>query len=603
MTAAEIAARLEARKVSKGWEAKCPAHEDKRASLSVAEGEKGGVLLCCHAGCELEDIVRAMRLEMADVMPPKEEKVRPQIFCTYDYTDEHGELLFQVVRMVPKDFRQRRPDGKGGWEWRLGDVRRVPYRLADVVAADKRLPVFVPEGEKDVDGMLKLGLVATTNMGGAEAWGKVAAEARQFLAGRHVVALPDNDAPGRTHAEDVCSSLADVAASVRVLELPGLPQKGDVSDWIAAGGTKDKLLEMARRAPAWKPGCADAEPQPKTARFVSATDRLKGERERRQALVARELSYGVTFLDDALGAILPHDLVLIGAGTGAGKTALATIISQSNAIKGKRVYYFALEAEEDEIERRIKYRALVRCQRELGVKDPSSYSYRNWYRGRTELDALGMAGDAEVEKYKTLFTCYRTTSFTLADVERNFVAIQDQADLVVLDHLHYVDPDEGEDENAGYTRIVKRVRDMSLVAGVPVVLIAHLRKKGLHDRGPVRDLDAFHGSSNLVKQVTQAIMLAPGPAGGDERGWPTFVHVPKDRMDGGLSRYVALMSYDPSRGAYDDDYQLGRVVGEEWNPLPDGQLPHWHRSGITERARKRAEAASASARHWEEDRR
>jgi hypothetical protein len=170
---------------------------------------------------------------------------RRRIVATYDYTDERGTLLYQVVRYDPKDFRQRRPDGKGGWTWSLGDVRRVLYRLPQLVesAADGR-PVFIVEGEKDADNLAGLGLVATTCAMGAGKWRPEYGEA---LAGRSVVILPDNDEPGRAHAEAVLRALEPVAASVKVLRLAGLPPKGDVSDWLAAGGTKEELLTLALR--------------------------------------------------------------------------------------------------------------------------------------------------------------------------------------------------------------------------------------------------------------------------------------------------------------------------------------------------------------------
>lgn len=167
----------------------------------------------------------------------------------YDYRDETGALLFQVVRLVPKTFRQRRPDpgAPDGWIWKLGDVRRVLYRLPDLLAADPSRPVFVCEGEKDVDNLRAIGLVATCNPGGASdgnGKSKWRPEYAKHLRGRDVVILPDNDDVGRNHAEQCRSMLTKVARSIRVLELPGLPDKGDVSDWIAAGGTADALLQL-----------------------------------------------------------------------------------------------------------------------------------------------------------------------------------------------------------------------------------------------------------------------------------------------------------------------------------------------------------------------
>ena len=93
--------------------------------------------------------------------------------------------------------------------------------------------------------------------------------------------------------------------------------------------------------------------------FVSAAERVTNERPERAELVGRQLSYGIQFLDDILRGILPHDLILLGASTGAGKTEAAKQIAMHNALLGKRVHYFALEAEPKEIERRVKYALLV----------------------------------------------------------------------------------------------------------------------------------------------------------------------------------------------------------------------------------------------------
>jgi hypothetical protein len=173
---------------------------------------------------------------------------RRHVVATYDYTDERGQLLYQTIRYVPKDFSQRRPDGRGDWIWNLQGVRRVLYRLPELLAAPLTEPVFVVEGEQDADRLRQQGLTATTSAMGAQA--KWRPEYNEVLHGRRVVLLPDNDAPGRQHMEDVQRNLEGVALSVVVLTLPDLPPKGDVSDWLDAGGTRHALLEMVAALPA-----------------------------------------------------------------------------------------------------------------------------------------------------------------------------------------------------------------------------------------------------------------------------------------------------------------------------------------------------------------
>lgn len=238
------------RRGGSGWTAKCPGpahqHGDRHPSLSVAEGDGGRILLKCHAGCATEDVLEALNLSEADLFEQRngQPPTSRRIVATFDYRAAAGELLYQVVRYAPKDFRQRRPDGGGGWTWRIGGVARVPYQLPELLAADPSEPVYIPEGERHVDRLRGLGLVATCNVGGAGKWRP---EYSQHLRGRRVVIVADNDAAGRNHARQVANALVGVAGSVRVLELPRLAEKGDIIDWLDAGGTPDELAQLARQ--------------------------------------------------------------------------------------------------------------------------------------------------------------------------------------------------------------------------------------------------------------------------------------------------------------------------------------------------------------------
>jgi hypothetical protein len=174
-------------------------------------------------------------------------KDRNSVIAAYDYMDESGELLFQALRYDPKAFKQRKPNGYGGWTWSLGDVRRVLFRLPELIegiAAGH--PVFIVEGERDVLTLSNAGLVATTNAGGAGKWRQ---EYSERLRGADVVLIPDNDDAGWQHVNAVGAALTGVAARLRVITLPDLPLKGDVSDWFAAGGTRERLDAIAAAAP------------------------------------------------------------------------------------------------------------------------------------------------------------------------------------------------------------------------------------------------------------------------------------------------------------------------------------------------------------------
>ncbi|MDI6449474.1 DUF927 domain-containing protein [Anaerobaca lacustris] len=178
-----------------------------------------------------------------------------EITQVYDYSDESGELLFQVVRYAPKGFRQRRPDDKGGWIWNLNNTRRVLYRLPELLKATMQDWVFVVEGEKDCDHLCGEGFDATCSPMGAAKWRK---EYNEFFKGRLVAIIPDNDLAGRKHAQQVAESLSSVAGEVRIVELPDLQTGGDVSDWLDNGGTKEQLLNLVDQSYAYQPSLKNA---------------------------------------------------------------------------------------------------------------------------------------------------------------------------------------------------------------------------------------------------------------------------------------------------------------------------------------------------------
>ncbi|NQT40030.1 MAG: hypothetical protein HQ581_21235, partial [Planctomycetes bacterium] len=184
---------------------------------------------------------------------------KTKIVASYDYRDERGELLYQVVRFDPKDFRQRRPKAGGGWEWAVKGTRMVPYRLSELSAADPACDVFIVEGEKDADRAVGIGIVATTCAMGAGKW---RSEYSEHFRNRRVCIIPDNDESGREHATQVARSLCGIADSIKVVDLPGVADKGDLSDWLDQGHTYDDLAALAEAVPEWFPAYGDEQPEP-----------------------------------------------------------------------------------------------------------------------------------------------------------------------------------------------------------------------------------------------------------------------------------------------------------------------------------------------------
>jgi hypothetical protein len=236
----------------------CPAHTSpgsKNKSLSVSRGRDDRALLKCHwdPPCSPNAIVAALGLSMSDLFADDGQSARPRLVdrlrrqvAAYGYHDEQGTLLYEAVRYEPKEFRQRRPDGAGGWIWSTTGVRRVPYRLPHLVqGVTAGRVVFVVEGEKDADRLAALGLVATCNVGGAGKWSD---EYSDHFEGAHVAIIPDNDDAGRAHAATVAAALQPVAAWVRLVELSDQPHKGDVADWLDAGNTRVDLEQLVNAA-------------------------------------------------------------------------------------------------------------------------------------------------------------------------------------------------------------------------------------------------------------------------------------------------------------------------------------------------------------------
>lgn len=235
-----------------GYMVVCPAHDDGTPSLSISEGTDQPVVLYCHAGCEPDDILAAVGLDWDALSKPME---RPQATArkpkgewtpngpataVYTYCDETGEVLSQVLRTADKGFSQRVPDASktSGWRWNLTGVRRVLYRLPEVIeAVANGQEIWITEGEKDADNMVERAEVcATTSIGGAGKWRH---EYGEPLAGADVTIVADTDDQGRKHARQVRASLLDWECRVRIVESAHLK---DATDHLDAGGTLDTFL-------------------------------------------------------------------------------------------------------------------------------------------------------------------------------------------------------------------------------------------------------------------------------------------------------------------------------------------------------------------------
>ena len=252
---------------------RCPFHGDRTASLSIKLTD--GVWNC-HAGCGSGGILDFEKKMFPDgnldswwetiskvcgLEPNKRgDRNYGKLIATYDYTDASSKLLFQKLRYEPKNFVQRAPNGKGGWDYRLGASPKPLYRLPDLITARV---VLIAEGEKDVENLNSLPwaslangkpmppVSATCNFDGAGP-GKWKDHYSPYFTGRMAVIFPDNDEQGKSHAKEIAESVSRYAYSVKIIDLPDLKEHGDVTNYLENHSVSD-LYSLIKKTPHWNP--------------------------------------------------------------------------------------------------------------------------------------------------------------------------------------------------------------------------------------------------------------------------------------------------------------------------------------------------------------
>jgi hypothetical protein len=254
------------------------------------------------------------------------DKPKGRIVATYDYHEANGELLYQVVRYEPKDFRQRQPDVfSDGWIWKRGK-RQVLYRWPELIKFPDAT-VFICEGEKDADRVAGLGNCTTTLAGGS-IW---TPECVGALAGRDCVILQDNDEKGRERSLAAAQALYDTAKSVRIVVLPNLPDKGDVSDWLDEDPHRAETLgDVCFSVPTWAPMLSGAT-------YVAPDSDITAAPPLVRLLTKNEFVGGYIAPDWLIDGILQRRYVYsLTARTGDGKTAVAQLITKLVSMRDRR---------------------------------------------------------------------------------------------------------------------------------------------------------------------------------------------------------------------------------------------------------------------------
>lgn len=310
-------------------------------------------------------------------------------------------------------------------------------------------------------------------------------------------------------------------------------------------------------------------------------DSLKKESEIRIENSKTKSPIGVSYFDHAIGGIYANDVLLIGAKSGVGKTELATQIALTNALNGRRVLYFALEAEMHEIARRIKFKYVSEYFYENKNQFENQHlRYQDWYYYKygNMLDVADRYADSKLSFLKeNLKTIYRTdTGYTANDFKKHFFALKDSADMFIVDHVHYFDSDEP-NENKALKDAMKSIRDCALNGNKPIVLVAHMRKSDARMKTLVPELDDFHGSSDLAKIATKAIAIAPAKDQERKKSlYPTYMKVLKCRVGSDSERFSALGYFDISKNKYAMDYVIGHSSGDSFKEIDDeSEKPQW----------------------------
>ncbi|HUF75364.1 MAG TPA: AAA family ATPase [Longimicrobiales bacterium] len=332
MSTAEVLERLQGvKRAGSGWMARCPAHEDRTASLSVSEGREGTVLYC-HAGCNQEAVVSAMGCELRDLFYEPSPNGARELVATYTYTDVDGRPMFYRDRYEWYEGGERR---KAVYPRQLDGTKKgrptVPYRLHELLRArDEGGLLILVEGEKPADALGMRGYVATTT-GAATSWRR---EFAGHFAGARVVLWPDADRSGEEYAAAAAADLGGVVAELRVLRFPEKSGGWDAADFWAEGGTEDQLDALLGDAPAWAPlevTADDASPAP-------------GE-ELPRAIPAREAKEDDRPSFDFEGFAVAHEIHVLASDGGVGKTSKACAIAGAYAAGFSVLDRFACRAD------------------------------------------------------------------------------------------------------------------------------------------------------------------------------------------------------------------------------------------------------------------
>ena len=471
------------RKGGTGFVARCPSHDDKKQSLSLAE-DSGRILVKCFAGCSTKQIISSLGLDWTDLFDRRIEKPdrrylgqgdakyseglgwghagmsKKWVHSAYRYTDEAGDLLYENVRYYPKDFKARRFEN-GREIWNLDYVRRVPYRLPELIEAAKRgQDIFLTEGEKDADTLIELGFAASS-------FKKWLPEFNDFILGCHIIITQDHDRPGIVQAEEAARILLPAAASIKILDVfkeeEIQPKDGqDISDYVkqcvhseglGADELKERISLMVERTDVWRDR---SNPRTSNLFLVQSGNQWLTEAKSKPA---PKMLFGEFWFEG--------ELCMLFADTNVGKSILAVqaadAISKGEAPKGitvevpaQKVVYFDFELTSKQFEARFAEKV------EGSEHYTNHYQFHpNFYRAEMNPETADLNGFTKFEDY--------------LNHSLDSTIVSTGAKVLIIDNLTYL---RDETENArNALPLMKFLKELKSKHGLSILALAHTPKR------------------------------------------------------------------------------------------------------------------------------
>lgn len=496
----------------------CPIHSGK--DLNFAVNPETGVAFChsqCAKGWDM--IGLEMELTSGDFVKAKAEVFRivgrpapnwqdRDIEATYDYTDENGNLLYQVVRKIGKKFIQRRPSpsGNGQWQWGLGHAKLVPYRLSKIVSAEV---VGIAEGEKDVAALERAGWVATCNNGGA---GNFKPELAPWFIGKHVAIFPDNDEAGRKHAQLVARLLHPVAASVRIVEMPGLKLKGDVSDFLSMPDLENptgELADLYADAQDWTPEWSYTTEVPhENDKYLRAFGQyvleVGGVDAFWKNIEIEGLPTPFEGLTRNLGGLRAGEVYVLAANQGQGKTSLGLQFTISALERKAGVLVFSMEMSHRDVFQRL---AAIDAKVDLS-------QYRRLKRFHDDVPLLLEMEAALSEATKKfsrmpLFVSTKsavTPEFLVEEAMR--VKQRSKIDLVIVDHMQLMaGTGKVRSDYEKFTSISRATKGIAAELNVPLLLVSQTSRANSTDKRNELEVSDLRGSGAIEEDAAVVMLL------------------------------------------------------------------------------------------------